>query len=453
VSYPRYPKYKDSEVEWLGEVPEHWEVIRLKHVAAVLPSNVDKKSYEGEKSVQLCNYTDVYYNDLITPALEFMPATASNEQIARFSLRAGDAVLTKDSETADDIAIAAYVPQDLPGVICGYHLAIIRPGAQCSGAFIKRVFDSAYVKATVEVRANGLTRVGLSQSALNNLEVARPPIEEQVLIAQAIDSATARIDKLIVEQQRLIGLLSEKRWAVISHAVTKGPNPDAPMEPSGVEWLGAVPEHWTRSSLKRACILLKDGTHLPPARVSDGVPLLSVRNIIDGQFVLRDDDSLISEASYEELSRSFVPRPDDVLLAIVGATLGKTAIVGAGMGRFHVQRSLAVFRTRADVLLPRYLNLFFQSRGFQSMLWQQVGYSAQPGIYLGTLENVPIMLPPIDEQHRIIVMTHEQTGVLDELMSQAERAILLLQERRAALISAAVTGKIDVRELVDAEAA
>jgi type I restriction enzyme S subunit len=115
MSFPRYPKYKDSGVEWLREVPERWKVKRLKRACSIFPSNVDKKTQEGETPVRLCNYTDVYYNESITSGMEFMQATASSSQIEKFTLRAGDTLITKDSETADDIAIAAYVPSDLLG--------------------------------------------------------------------------------------------------------------------------------------------------------------------------------------------------------------------------------------------------------------------------------------------------------------------------------------------------
>ena len=173
MSVPGYESYRDSGVEWLGQVPSHWEVRRLKQVADAFPSNVDKKTYDEDTPVRLCNYTDVYYNDVIFDDPEFMAATATSEQIARFTLRAGDTIITKDSETADDIASAAYVPNDMPGVVCGYHLSMIRPHAGTSGAFIKRYFDSAFAKASVAVRANGLTRVGLGQYAVDNLNVYR----------------------------------------------------------------------------------------------------------------------------------------------------------------------------------------------------------------------------------------------------------------------------------------
>ena len=170
MSFPKYPKYKASGVEWLGEVPEHWEVKRLKRICNVFPSNVDKKSQEGETPVVLCNYTDVYYNEKITSALEFMVATATTDQIAKFTLRAGDTIITKDSETADDIAVAAYVPEDLPGVVCGYHLSMVRPLSDASGAFITRLFGSVYAKSRFATLANGLTRVGLGQYQLDNIE-------------------------------------------------------------------------------------------------------------------------------------------------------------------------------------------------------------------------------------------------------------------------------------------
>ena len=225
MSFPRYPKYKPSGVEWLGDVPEHWEVRRLKHMCHVFPSNVDKKSYEGETPVFLCNYTDVYHNGKIQTGMAFMSATATPEQIIKYTLRAGDTIITKDSETADDIAISSYVPFDLPGVICGYHLSMIRPIGGVNGLFIKLLFDSVYTKSCFAVRANGLTRVGLGQYEIDNVELPFPSIGEQALIANFLDRETAKIDALVAEQQRLIELLKEKRQAVISHAVTKGLDP------------------------------------------------------------------------------------------------------------------------------------------------------------------------------------------------------------------------------------
>src|SRR5690606_18238891 len=143
-------------LEWGELLPPRWGVSKLKYLADVFPSNVDKKSYAGQEEVLLCNYTDVYYNDKITRNIDFMQATATRDQVERFTLKAGDTIITKDSETADDIAIPAYVFDDLPGVVCGYHLAVIRPRQGVCGAFVSWWFRSRSLKASVHVRANGL---------------------------------------------------------------------------------------------------------------------------------------------------------------------------------------------------------------------------------------------------------------------------------------------------------
>ena len=230
MTLPAYESYQDTGIPWLERLPSHWRIRRLKHIADAFPSNVDKKSYEQEVAVRLCNYTDVYYNDVIFDDPDFMVATASPEQVAKFTLRAGDTIITKDSETPEDIASAAHVPVDMPGVVCGYHLSIVRPHPGTSGAFIKRYFDSAFAKASVHVRANGLTRVGLGQYAVDNLHVPVPPLDEQVAIADFLDRETAKIDHLIMtcagdltvrdRPASYIHLLKERRFALISAAVT-----------------------------------------------------------------------------------------------------------------------------------------------------------------------------------------------------------------------------------------
>lgn len=144
MSFRRYAEYRDSRVEWVGEVPVGWMIEKLKFVAEVQPSNVDKKTKKNEKEVLLCNYTDVYYNEEITGDLPFMKATASDPQIRKFTLKGGDTIITKDSEDPNDIAVPAYVPQDLDGIICGYHLALLRPKDRILGGYLKRVMDSRY---------------------------------------------------------------------------------------------------------------------------------------------------------------------------------------------------------------------------------------------------------------------------------------------------------------------
>jgi type I restriction enzyme S subunit len=210
----------DRGVEWLGAVPSHWVVQPATAMCQILTSTVDKKSYEGEKPVRLCNYTDVYYNDTLHDDPTYMKATATSSQIALFTPKTGDVAITKDSESSDDIGIAAYVPMDMPGVVFGYHLAIYRPKQKSYGKFLKYLFDSKYVKTTFEVNTPGVTRVGLGQNTLKYLRIPTPPVQEAVAIADYLERETSHIDSAIIDARDAIALSRERRAALISAAVT-----------------------------------------------------------------------------------------------------------------------------------------------------------------------------------------------------------------------------------------
>ena len=211
---------KDSGVEWLGKIPEGWEVRRLKTIAAVQLSNVDKKSLEGQESVRLCNYTDVYYNDSITADMSFLAATATPAQVCRFALKKHDVLITKDSESWTDIAVPAVLAEDLPDVLCGYHLAHIRPADACHGPFLARAFAAVGPRDQFQVAANGITRFGLGRDAIATGVFAVPPEPEQRAIAAFLDRETARIDALVAKVHDAIARLKELRTALISAAVT-----------------------------------------------------------------------------------------------------------------------------------------------------------------------------------------------------------------------------------------
>lgn len=215
-------KMKDSGTAWIGKIPEHWTVRKLKRIATVNFSSVDKHSLDGELSVRLCNYVDVYYNNHITPNIEFMEATATQEEIRRFALKMGDVLITKDSEEWDDIAVSAYVSTDeLRGVICGYHLAHIRPIPDVScGEYLFRAFSARGINDQFRVEATGVTRYGLGKYGLENSLFPIPPTEEQHTIAVFLDNEMARIDVLIGKVEKSIETLREYRTALISAAVT-----------------------------------------------------------------------------------------------------------------------------------------------------------------------------------------------------------------------------------------
>ena len=210
---------KPSGVEWIGEIPAHWEVNRLKHVAKILPSNVDKHIYPDEIQVRLCNYTDVYYNDYITVNTVLKKGSCKESEFAKFVLRKGDVIITKDSETPDDIGVPTYVKDDLDDVVCGYHLTLIRPLA-CLGEFIFRFIQSDRTRRYFEVNSNGITRYGLGKSSIENLILPIPTNSEQRQIADFLSQKTEQIDELMAAEQRKIELLKEYRQSLISEAVT-----------------------------------------------------------------------------------------------------------------------------------------------------------------------------------------------------------------------------------------
>ncbi len=197
---PAYPRYKPNGAGWLGEVPAHWEVQRLKTVADCWVSNVDKVPADDEQPVRLCNYTDVYYNEHICPDMGLMETTATAEEVRRFGLEVGDVLITKDSEEWNDIAVPALVAETASDLVCGYHLAIIRPHAQrLLGAFLLRALQATAVNQQFEIAATGVTRYGLPKSAIGDALIPLPPPSEQAALASFLDTQTAKLDSLIAK--------------------------------------------------------------------------------------------------------------------------------------------------------------------------------------------------------------------------------------------------------------
>ncbi|MVX67005.1 restriction endonuclease subunit S [Clostridium chromiireducens] len=214
-------KMKSSGVEWLGDIPEHWEILNLSQIAKVTLSGLDKKSYDNQKKVFLCNYVDVYKNDYITNNIDFMIATASEDEIRNLSLRSGDIIITKDSESWDDIAVPAYVPNKLENVVCAYHLALIRKKSNnIISEFLYSAFLSQYVSVQYKVKAKGVTRYGLSYQSIRDVVIFVPPINEQHEIIKIIKSAIINIDEAISRTQKEIELITEYRTSFISDVVT-----------------------------------------------------------------------------------------------------------------------------------------------------------------------------------------------------------------------------------------
>jgi type I restriction enzyme, S subunit len=437
-----YPAYKDSGVAWLGEIPVGWEVKRLKTLASVELSNVDKKSVDGQEIVQLCNYTDVYYNERITGVLEFMPATATREQVRRFSLRTGDVLITKDSESWTDIAVPAVVAEDLPGVLCGYHLAHIRPGADYDGAFLSRAFAAVGPRDQFQVAANGITRFGLGGGAIRTGIFPVPPEPEQRAIAAFLNRETARIDGLVAKKERLIELLQEQRTALITRAVTKGLDPNVPMKDSGVEWLGEIPAHW---EVKKTTWLFSVGSGTTPKSEDLGyyggeTPWITTSELRES--VVLTTEKYVTQAARREHSSLKLHPAGSVAVAMYGATIGRLGVLGVDA---TVNQACCVFSKPRGIGMQFWFYWLQMRRPYLISL----GYGGgQPNLSQDLLRSVRVPTPPLPEQHAIAAFLDRETARIDTLTTKIREAVERLKELRTALISAAVTGKIDVREEV-----
>jgi type I restriction enzyme S subunit len=439
-----YPEYKDSGVAWLGEIPAHWMVQKLKYISSTDYSGVDKHRRDEEEPVRLCNYVDVYYHDYITDDLELMEATASADEIGNFTLRESDVIITKDSETWDDIAVPAYVPSDLEGVLCGYHLALIRPDEQIvDGKYLFRSFSARGINDQFRVAANGITRYGLGKHWLNNSVFLIPPLPEQRAIAAFLDRETARIDALVAKQERLIELLQEKRAALISHAVTKGLDPDVPMKDSGIPWLREIPAHWRLLQLRRVIEKFVDYRGKTLEKVQDGIPLITARNIKNGVINFDLSQEFIREEDYDSWMVRGLPEVGDVLVT-TEAPLGESAqIVDT---RIALAQRIILLKAVKERITNNYLKYHFAASSGQGELWSHATGSTAIGIKAYHLRAILVTVPPIEEQENIAAHLDRETAKIDALIAKVQKMIERLQEYRTALISAAVTGKMDVRE-------
>ena len=358
--WKHYPVYKDSGVEWLGKVPEHWEITKIKEYSEIINGYpFDSTKFNNNDGFPLVRIRDIlnnktetfYKGEIVVSALidngSMLIGMDGDFQICKW--QGGKALLNQR---------ICWI-KGKKNIVESYLLYLLPIP-------IKIINDLTYYTTVKHLSSNDIQRISFPL----------PPLEEQCAIARFLDDRTRKIDTLIEKKQKMIEMLEEERVAVINQAVTKGLNPDAPMKDSGIEWLGMVPEKWDVTRLKFICYIIKDGTHQPPSRKAIGIPLLSVRNIVNGKFVNLDDDSLISMEDYMQLKRSIDVLKNDILLAIVGATLGKVAIVEK-MEPFTIQRSLAVFRPIPELMHFKYLAYFFQSYTFQRILWKNAGFSEE----------------------------------------------------------------------------
>lgn len=430
----------------LTRLPQGWHIAKLKYLAGIRFSNVDKRTLDNEETVRLCNYMDVYHNHEITEEMDFMVASASEAEIERFSLKQGDVLITKDSESWDDIAIPSRVATDMPEVLCGYHLAQIRPDpVQLNDRFLNYCLNAPIVQYHFHREATGITRFGLSNGDIGGAPVPVTDVSYQTAIANFLDQETGRIDALIAKEERLLGLLEEKRTALISHAVTQGLDPNAELKDSGIEWLGQIPKGWEVKKLGRACRLQGGYAFKSDLFGEEGIPVVRMNNIKRG----RIDLSEIKRVPEAAGKASFALNEGDLVWGMSGS-IGETGSLGnfawVREEDLPLQLNQRVGRFRADHrrLSLRYLGYFLQTSAFYDQILLWVTGTAQFNISSSQVEGVWMAFPSVIEQQALVDLLDAQTARFDALKTKINRAIELLREKRTALISAAVTGKIEM---------
>ena len=436
-----------SLLAWTDQLPENWEAKPLRSTANVVVSNVDKVPAEDEIPVRLCNYTEVYNNEFITPGLDFMQATASADEIAKFGLAVDDVIITKDSESWDDIGVPALVREAAGDLVCGYHLALLRPLKQrMDGAFLFRCLQAKPIRVQLELAATGVTRFGIPKSEIGTMMLPVPPLPQQRAIANYLDRETGRLDALVAAKERVLALLAEKRRALITRAVTRGLDPRAPFSDSGIPWLGEIPAHWETWKLAHLAFV---GNGSTPNRdkseywVDGTIPWLNSA-VVNQEEVTAAEQFVTAKASRE--CHLPLVKPGSVLVGITGQgkTRGSAVVLSF---EATINQHIAFITPDAEQLDSWFLRwTLFAAYEFLRSISDDAG-GTKGALTCEEVAAVRVPLPPLDEQQAIVSYVSSETGKTDALKTATERTIDLLKERRAALIAAAVTGQIDVENV------
>lgn len=442
--WKRYPAYRDSGVEWLGDVPIGWEVKRLKFIAEINPVATADRSLKAGSEVSFVPMEAVgLYGGLDLSQSKDISAVGAGYT----GFRDGDVLIAKITPCFEN-GKGAYAEGLTNGVGFGTtELHVMRPTHESDGTFLFYLSISRPFRLLGEgtmYGAGGQKRI--SAEFVRNFETAFPSLPEQRAIAAFLDGETARINTLIAKKERLIQLLHEKRTALISHAVTKGLNPEAPMRDSGVEWLGEVPAGWEVIHLGK---LIDSRRRLTYGIVQPGEPDPTGRFMIRGQdystgWAAPESIFRVSAAVEEPYRRARV-RAGDVVMTIVGAGVGNIAVVPdrlSGANLTQTTARIAIDPSRGDSGFFAHqltswigrVNVHLNTRG-----------AAQPGLTLAGIAKYFVVLPPLTEQCTIAAFLDREVARINGLMAKIRDHIARLQEYRTALISAAVTGKIDVR--------
>jgi type I restriction enzyme S subunit len=430
--YKAYPTYRDSQSKWLGVIPNHWNLFdgkRLFSSRRELAREDDEQLAASQKYGVVPQSLMMEMND--AKVMLALKGTSTFRHVGK-----NDFVISLRSFEGG-IEHSSYVGCVSPAY------TVLQAEKAIVPAYFKYLLKSAPYIAALQASTDSL-RDGksISYEQFGAIALPYPVVDEQAAIADFLDHKTAKIDALIEKQQRLIELLKEKRQAVISHAVTKGLNPNAPMKDSGVEWLGGVPAHWKVATARRFLLEHKQGYYSTEDYVDDGVKLLRITDLRDlGEI----DSSNSPRVKRIDALKSFLLRKGDVVFARTGGA-GSFGVVPDQHEDLAYASYLIRFRFAHTYFIYPYLRFMFASDNFQLAVKENIHGGVNQNLHAEDIKNTFIAVPPIEEQEQISTYLSRQSAKYSHLIAKAESTVELMQERRSALISAAVTGKIDVRD-------
>ena len=442
MSLPRYSEYKDSGVEWLSEVPVHWPVHSLRHhLKAIFNGITSDQIDEGEGTVPVTRIETISKGVIDTEKLGYI---SQDDARSDKLLKQGD-ILFSNINSLNMIGNCAQYC-DGTAIYAGMNLLVLRPVEHIDYSWLFWLIKSSLFRREVESRAKpAINQASIPQGSILSIQITTPNLSEQTAIATFLDRETGKIDGLIAEQEKLITLLAEKRQATISHAVTKGLNTDTPMKDSGVVWLGEVPEHWNVAPLSIICSLIQTGPFGSQLHaedyIEDGTPVVNPSNLVDGQIV--PDWKCSVAAEMVNSLPQHVLRIGDIVFGRRGE-MGRCALVKPDNAGWLCGTGSLNLRLKTGN--PKFVVTYLGTPIVRELLKLESVGSTMDNLNAGILSRIRVPQPPDVEQAAIATFLETEISRLNALTAEATHGIALLKERRSALISAAVTGKIDVRE-------
>lgn len=439
MSFPRHRKYNNSGVDWFSEVPTTWSVHSLRHCLSAIFNGLSVDQIDAsENTVPVTRIETISSGAVDLERVGFIDRTLAG---ADKRLRPGD-ILFSNINSLNVIGNCAIYQGD-EELYAGMNLLLLRPSAHYYPEWLYWLIRSVVFRQVVEANAKpAINQASIPQGALKAIRIPVPQLNEQREIAEFLGHETAKVDALIEEQRKLIELLKEKRQAVISHAVTKGLNPDAPLKPSGIDWIGDVPAHWEVTKFGRA-ISYQEGPGIMAADFQEsGVPLIRVSGV-QGRWASLHGCNFLSPEKAEGKWKHFRLNLGDLLIS-ASASMGTVCEVGEDAVGAIPYTGLIRLNPIAHRATKDYIRAMLESYLFEVQVDQlRAGATIQ---HFGPthLSQMCVTLPPISEQAQIASYIDEHSSRVQALIGDATQAIDLLQERRSALISAAVTGKINV---------